>query len=245
MSPIFRVETVAEIDSTNEELKRRALAGAEAGLVLRSDLQSAGRGRRGRNWVSEPGNLYLSLLLRPEKSPAVAATLGFVAAIALGRMLRVLVPVPVLHKWPNDVLVDGRKISGILLESGGITSGKVDSLVLGIGLNLRHHPAEGLYPTTDLVAAGGPQLAPDQALDLLLEEFRPLYERWLRDGFAALRAEWLAHCIGLGEIVLARLDREEVSGHFEDIETDGTLVLALADGTKRRIAAGDIFVPQR
>lgn len=245
MSLIFRVETVAEIDSTNEELKRRALAGAEAGLVLRSDVQTAGRGRRGRSWVSEPGNLYLSLLLRPDKTPAEAATLGFVAAIALGRLLRVLVPVPVLHKWPNDVLVDGRKISGILLESGGITSGKVDWLVLGIGLNLRHHPADGLYPTTDLVAAGGPQLTPDQALDLLLAEFRPLYDRWLRDGFAALRDDWLAHASGLGETVLARLDREEISGRFDDVETDGTLVLALADGSERRIAAGDIFVPQR
>lgn len=245
MSLIFRVETVAEIDSTNEELKRRVLTGAEAGLVLRSDLQTAGRGRRGRNWVSEPGNLYVSILLRPMKSPAEAATLGFVAAIALGRLLRAILPVPVLHKWPNDVLVDGRKISGILLESGGVTGGKVDWLVLGIGVNLRHHPAEGLYPTTDLQAAGGPHLTPDQALDLLLGEFRPLYERWVADGFAGLRAEWLSHCTGLGETVLARLDREEVSGRFDDIDADGTLIMALADGSARRIAAGDIFLVQR
>lgn len=245
MSLIFRVETVAEIDSTNEELKRRALAGAEAGLVLRSDLQTAGRGRRGRNWVSEPGNLYLSLLLRPDKSPAEAATLGFVAAIALGRLLRALLPVPVLHKWPNDVLVGGCKISGILLESGGITAGKVDWLVLGIGLNLRHHPENGVYPATDLLAAGGPQLTPDQAMNLLLAEFQPLYDIWLRGGFAALRAEWLGHCAGLGEIVRARLENEEISGRFEDIEGDGTLVMLLADGSRRRIAAGDIFVPQR
>lgn len=245
MSLIFRVETVAEIDSTNEELKRRALSGAEAGLVLRSDLQTAGRGRRGRNWVSEPGNLYVSLLLRPNKTPAEAATLGFVAAIALGRLLRAVVPVPVLHKWPNDVLVDGRKISGILLESGGVTGGKVDWLVLGMGVNLRHHPAEGIYPTTDLIAAGGPNLTPDQALDLLLGEFAPPFAIWQRDGFAALRADWLAHCAGLGEAVLARLESEEISGRFDDIDADGTLIMALADGSKRRIAAGDIFVPQR
>jgi len=245
MSLIFRVETVAEIDSTNEELKRRALTGAEAGLVLRSDLQTAGRGRRGRQWVSEPGNLYVSLLLRPGKPPAEAATLGFVAAIALGRLLRAIVPVPVLHKWPNDVLVDGRKISGILLESGGITGGRVDWLILGMGVNLRHHPVGSLYPTTDLIAAGGPNLTPDQALDLLLAELQPLLILWQWEGFAALRDAWLAHCTGLGETVLARLEGEEISGRFDDIEADGTLVMALADGTKRRIAAGDIFVPQR
>lgn len=245
MSLIFRVETVAEIDSTNEELKRRALAGAEAGIVLRAGLQTAGRGRRGRNWVSEPGNLYVSMLLRPGKSPADAATLGFVAAVALGRLLRAVLKVPVLHKWPNDVLVDGCKISGILLESGGVTGGKVDWLVLGMGVNLRHHPPAGLYPTTDLVAAGGPSLTPDQALDLLLAEFRPLYELWLGQGFAALRAEWLAHGAGLGETVLARLEKEEVSGRFDDIEADGTLIMGLSDGSRRRIAAGDIFVPQR
>ena len=245
MSLIFRVETVAEIDSTNDELKRRALAGAEEGLVLRAGLQTAGRGRRGRNWVSEPGNLYVSLLLRPEKSAADAATLGFVAAIALGRLLRAILKVPVLHKWPNDVLVDGRKISGILLESGGITGGKVDWLVLGMGVNLRHHPEASLYPTTDLVAAGGPSLTADQALDLLLAEFQTFYETWLSQGFAALRADWLAHCAGLGETVLARLEKEEVSGRFDDIEADGTLIVALSDGSRRRIAAGDIFVPQR
>lgn len=245
MSLIFRVETSAEIDSTNDALKARALLGVEEGVVLRADVQTAGKGRRGRGWVSEAGNLYMSVLLRPKKSPAEAATLGFVVAIALGRLLRAVLKVPVHHKWPNDVLVDGAKISGILLESGGVTGGKVDWLVLGIGVNLRHHPAETLYPTTDLLAAGGPSLTPDQALDLLLAEFHPLYGAWVADGFAALRADWLAHCRGLGEPIIARLDREEISGRFEDIDADGTLLLRLDDGVLRRVAAGDIFLVSR
>lgn len=245
MSLIFRVERVAEIDSTNEALKARAVAGAEEGIVLRADVQTAGKGRRGRQWVSEAGNLYMSVLLRPHKGPAEAATLGFVVAIALGRMLRALLNVPVQHKWPNDVLVDDRKISGILLESGGISGGEVDWLVLGIGVNLRHHPDGALYPTTDLVAAGGPALTPDQAMDLLLAEFAPLYEVWVRGGFAALRADWLAHGKGVGEAIVARLDREELSGRFEDIDPDGTLLLRLTDGSVRRIAAGDIFLASR
>lgn len=245
MSLIFRVETQAEIDSTNDALKARALLGAEEGIVLRADAQTAGKGRRGRGWVSEAGNLYMSILLRPKKAPTEAATLGFVVAIALGRLLRAVLKVPVHHKWPNDVLVDGAKISGILLESGGITGGKVDWLVLGIGVNLRHQPADTLYPTTDLLAAGGPSLTPDQALDLLLAEFQPLYEAWVAGGFAGLRADWLAHCRGLGDPIVARLEREEISGRFEDIDTDGTLLLRTDDGILKRIAAGDIFMAAR
>lgn len=242
MSPIFRVESVAEIDSTNDALKARAVAGAEDGLVLRADRQLAGRGRRGRAWTSEPGNLYVSLLLRPEKAPAEAATLGFVAAMAIGNLLRAVVAKPVTLKWPNDVLVGGAKISGILLESGGMAGGKVDWLVLGMGVNLRHHPEATLYPTTDLVASGGPALAPDKALDLLLGEFQPLYDRWLGEGFAALQSDWLSHCGGLGTRIIARLPGEELAGVFAGIESDGTLLLTRDDGTTRRIAAGDIFL---
>lgn len=241
MPVIFRVETVEEIGSTNDALKLRASEGAEEGLVLRAERQTAGRGRRGRSWTSEPGNLYVSLLLRPEKAPAEAATLGFVAAIAIGNLLRALMSVPVTLKWPNDVLVDGAKISGILLESGGVAGGKVDWLVLGIGINLRHHPDSALYPTTDLVAAGGPALPPAQTLDLLLAEFQPLYERWLAGGFAVLREDWLRHARGLGSPILARLGSEEVPGIFAGIEGDGTLLLTTEGGGTRRIAAGDIF----
>lgn len=240
MPLIFRVEAVEAIDSTNDALKARAEAGAEEGLVLRADRQLAGRGRRGRSWASEPGNLYVSLLLRPRKEPAEAATLGFVAAMAIGNLLRALVRVPVGLKWPNDVLVDGAKVSGILLESGGVAGGKVEWLVLGMGVNLRHHPDGTLYPTTDLVAAGGPELSPAQALDLLLGEFQPLYQRWLAGGFAQLRADWLSQCRGLGTRIVARLPGGEVAGIFSGIEPDGTLLLEGPDGL-RRIAAGDIF----
>ncbi|TDQ80537.1 BirA family biotin operon repressor/biotin-[acetyl-CoA-carboxylase] ligase [Dongia mobilis] len=241
MSLIFRVESVAEIGSTNDALKQRAAEGGDAGLVLRADRQLSGRGRRGRSWTSEPGNLYVSILLRPRKPAAEAATLGFVAALAIGNLVRALVAQPVTLKWPNDVLVGGAKISGILLESGGPEPTRPDWLVLGMGVNLRHHPAGALYPTTDLVAAGGPALPPDRALDLLLAEFQPLYQRWQDDGFAALREEWLRHAQGLGARILARLGGEEAAGTFAGIEPDGTLLLETETGVIRRIAAGDIF----
>ncbi|HVT52810.1 MAG TPA: biotin--[acetyl-CoA-carboxylase] ligase [Dongiaceae bacterium] len=243
MTIAFRIEEVAAIDSTNEALRRRAVEGVPEGLVLRADEQTAGRGRRGRGWSSPPGNLYVSLLLRPDCAPAMGATVGFVAAIALGAVLRTLTPVPVLHKWPNDLLIGGAKMTGVLLEAGTRPNGRLDWLVLGIGVNIVSHPETGLYPTTDLVASGGEAVAPQDLLRRFLTGFGPAYDTWCRSGFGAVREAWLAHAAGIGETVVARLEREEISGRFADLDADGTLVMALDGGRQRRIAAGDIFFP--
>jgi BirA family biotin operon repressor/biotin-[acetyl-CoA-carboxylase] ligase len=243
MTIAFRIEEVAEIDSTNEGLRQRAAAGAAEGLVLRADTQTAGRGRRGRGWNSPPGNLYVSLLVRPDCAPVVGATLGFVAAIALGAVLRDLTPAPVLHKWPNDVLVGGGKITGMLLEAGTRSDGRLDWLVLGLGVNIVSHPEGGIHPATDLVASGGQAITPQDLLQRFLTGFGPAYDTWNRSGFGTLRAAWLAHAAGIGDAVVARLEREEISGRFADLDPDGTLVMALDGGGQRRIAAGDVFFP--
>jgi BirA family biotin operon repressor/biotin-[acetyl-CoA-carboxylase] ligase len=243
MSITFRIEEVPAISSTNLALRERAAAGEPEGLVLRAEQQSSGRGRRGRGWESPPGNLYVSLLLRPTGTPAFGATLGFVAAVALGKVLRNLTPAQVFHKWPNDLLIDGKKMSGLLLEAGARPDGKLDWLVLGIGVNIVSHPEAGLYPTTDLVASGGEAVSPRALLGRFLEAFAPLYEKWRMEGFMAVRDAWLEHAFGLGKEIVARLEREEVAGHFADLDSDGTLIMALKDGQMRRIAAGDIFFP--
>jgi len=244
MTIAFRIEEVPAIDSTNEALRRRAAAGEPEGLVLRADAQLAGRGRRGRGWESPPGNLYVSLLLRPDCRPGEAATVGFVAAVALGAVLRALVPsVEVRHKWPNDLLISGAKMTGLLLEAGTRPNGKLDWLVLGLGVNVISHPAQGPYPTTDLAASGGPVIAPRALLEHFLERFGPAYDAWCAGGFAAIRSDWLAHAAGLGETVIARLEREEVIGRFADLDADGALVMRLESGAQRRIAAGDVFFP--
>jgi BirA family biotin operon repressor/biotin-[acetyl-CoA-carboxylase] ligase len=248
MSIAFRIEQVPAIDSTNEALRRRAApdgggVGEPEGLVLRADRQTAGRGRRGRGWSSPPGNLYVSLLLRPDCAPAMGATVGFVATIALGAVLRGLTPAPVLHKWPNDLLIGGAKMTGVLLEAGTQPNGKLDWLVLGMGVNIVSHPEAGLYPTTDLVASGGQAIAPQDLLERFLTRFGPAYDTWCRTGFAAMRGAWLAHAAGIGDKVVARLEREEISGRFADLDPDGTLVLSLDGGRRRRIAAGDVFFP--
>jgi BirA family biotin operon repressor/biotin-[acetyl-CoA-carboxylase] ligase len=239
MSLKFRIEQVAEIDSTNEACRQRALAGEAAGLVIRADRQTAGRGRRGRSWTSPSGNLYASILLRPQRPVSEAAALGFAAVTAIGDVAEALLPAGarVEHKWPNDLLINGGKASGILLEA------QPGFVVLGIGVNVASHPADTPYPATDLVAAGAAPIGPQAVLERLLTAFAPLYDTWERDGFAALLPAWRRRAAGLGEAIEVRLERETIVGTFLDLEPDGTLRLGLSDGTERRIAAGDVYFP--
>jgi BirA family biotin operon repressor/biotin-[acetyl-CoA-carboxylase] ligase len=239
MSLAFRIEQVAEIDSTNEACRLRALAGEAAGLVIRADRQTAGRGRRGRSWNSPEGNLYASLLLRPARPVSEAAALGFAAVTTMGDVAEALLPTAaeVRHKWPNDLLINGRKASGILLET------QPGFLVVGIGVNIMSHPMDTPYPATDLIAEGAAPLSPQMLLERVLAALAPLYDQWEADGFASLLPAWRRRAAGLGEPIEVRLERETLSGLFKDLEPDGTLRLVLADGTERRIAAGDVYFP--
>ena len=239
MSLSFRIEQVTEIDSTNEACRLRALAGEGAGLVIRADRQTAGRARRGRSWNSPAGDLYASLLLRPTRPVSEAAALGFAAVTAMGDVAEELLPgaAQVRHKWPNDLLINGRKASGILLET------QPGFVVLGIGINVASHPADTPYPATDLLAESAMPMAPQALLERFLAAFSPLHETWEADGFPALLAAWRRRAAGLGAPIEVRLERETLSGVFRDLEPDGTLRLALSDGTERRIAAGDVYFP--
>lgn len=239
MSLAFRIEQLAEIDSTNEACRLRALAGEAAGLVIRADSQTAGRGRRGRAWTSPPGNLYASVLLRPERPASEAAALGFAAVAALGDVAEALLPAAaqVRHKWPNDLLINGRKASGILLEA------QPGLVVLGLGVNIASHPGDTPYPATDLVCEGASPMPAQRLLERFLAAFAPLHDAWQAAGFAALLPAWRRRAAGLGEAIEVRLERETLAGTFRDLEPDGTLRLGLADGTERRIAAGDVYFP--
>ena len=239
MSLAFRIEQVAEIDSTNEACRLRAMAGEAAGLVIRADRQTAGRGRRGRTWSSPTGNLYASLMLRPARPVSEAAALGFAAVTAVGDVAEALLPATasVRHKWPNDLLINGRKASGLLLEA------QPGFLVLGIGVNILSHPADTPYPATDLTAEGAAPITAQSLLERFLRAFAPLYEAWVVNGFAALLPAWRRRAAGLGAAIEVRLERETLTGTFQDLEPDGTLRLVLANGTERRIAAGDVYFP--
>jgi len=241
----FRPIYFDSVTSTNDELKKRARTGAPEGILVVAREQQAGRGRGGRQWTSKPGNLYMSLLLRPAGNAAAVAQISFLAAVALAAALVKITPdlTPKL-KWPNDVLVDGSKISGILLESSAQTGGGVDWLVLGIGVNVAHHPDDVGQAATSLHALGAIECTAFSLLAVLAPLLRHWLDIWNEAGFAPLRQAWLERAASLDGPVRVRLPNEEFSGTFRDLDGSGSLIVELSDGTLRSITAGEVFLPR-
>lgn len=240
----YRLLAFDSLASTNDEACRLAQEGAVEGTVVWTQRQTAGRGRRGRRWLSPPGNLYCSLILRPCAAPGVAAQLGFVAALALGDAISEVAPpgVEPRFKWPNDLLVADRKVAGLLLESAGGHGGTLDWLVVGCGLNVTRHPdlTDG-FPAISLRAVGGSPTDPYDMLRRFLTQFQPRYAHWLKQGFAALREAWLQRAVRLGAEIDVRLADRRLHGKFVDLDDTGALVLALNDGSREVVSAGDVY----
>ncbi|MDP2619486.1 MAG: biotin--[acetyl-CoA-carboxylase] ligase [Hyphomicrobiales bacterium] len=239
-----RVLQFGSIDSTSSEAFRRAEAGEAGHLWIVAERQLKGRGRRNRAWTSERGNLYASVLLRPPVPATRAGELSFVAAVALYDAIAVAAPAvagKLALKWPNDLLISGRKVSGILLESRAAAGASLDALVIGFGVNCASHPGGVDYPVTDLASEGAPVL-PAGLFGVLAAEFSAAYETWtLGEGFAAIRSAWLARAAGLGAAITVRLPNREIRGIFEALGPDGALAVRGADGALRHIAAGEVF----
>ena len=240
----FQVIALDSVDSTSEEARRLAMRGSEGDIIIVASRQTAGRGRDGRTWVSPPGNLYSSTLLRPDCSPAVAARIGFAASLATSEAVAEVLPEGsrVSCKWPNDVLVNGRKVSGILLESSAAGSETMEWLIVGIGVNVAHAPESpnAVYPATSLVAEGAVDVAAQSLLDRIAERLAAWLTVLTDAGFEPLRQAWLRRAYGLNAPLTARLATESIQGVFLDLDGDGALVLRTASGV-RRIAAGDVF----
>lgn len=212
-----------------------ARQGVDEGLWLRAERQTAGRGRQGRQWTSPAGNLYASTLVRMRPSDPPAATLAFVAAVALHEAVGVY-GVSAAIKWPNDLLVDGAKLSGILLERSD------DAVVVGIGVNLAHHPDLSDRATTSL-ATVGVAVGAEPFAEVLAEGFARWLGRWRGEGLATVRAAWLAAAHPPGTALTARLpDGSAWNGLFDGLDPDGALILRLASGERRVIHAADVFL---
>jgi BirA family biotin operon repressor/biotin-[acetyl-CoA-carboxylase] ligase len=222
------------VDGTNAEARRRAAAGAPDRTLVWAREQLAGRGRRGRHWASPPGNLYCTLLLRPLIPVRDWGQLCFVAAVGLRQAIAALAPAlnPQL-KWPNDLLLDGRKLSGTLLEASG-----ADWVLIGTGVNLASHPDD----TATSLAAHGIRLPPKRLLEAYMAALLPWIDRWQQEGFAPVRQRWLEHAVGLGQPITVRLADQELDGRFAALDPSGALILQQTDGT-RRIEAGEVFLP--
>lgn len=246
LPPAYGLVAFDSIDSTNDEAKRLARGGAPDNTLVWARSQSAGRGRGGRTWLSPPGNLYLSIVLRPESPTHRAVELGFVAAVALGAAIEELVgPDPRLaFKWPNDVLFDGRKVAGILIEAESAAEpGRLDWMVLGVGVNVRSHPEETAFPATSLAGEGCPPVTAEALRDAFAAQFLAWRGRWQDEGFAPVRAAWLARAKGIGAQITVRLPNATLQGTFIDLDADGALLLGAGTGDAdiRRISAGDVF----
>ena len=236
MSGSFAIVThLAITGSTNDWLAAHAADLAD-GHWVRADAQTGGRGRRGRAWTSLPGNLFASVLTRPQAGEGPSQHLSFVAAVALARALDAWVaPERLTLKWPNDVLLDSVKVAGILLEKQG------EATIIGFGINLAAHPGDSERPATSLAAAGVAVPAPAVVLSRLAETFADARAAWRDHGFATTRATWLARAAGLGAPLVAHLGSETLTGVFEGLAADGALELRLDNGTRRAVHAGEVF----
>jgi BirA family transcriptional regulator, biotin operon repressor / biotin---[acetyl-CoA-carboxylase] ligase len=234
MTEKFTVWHHDTIGSTNDEARRLAAEGAPHGTVVHADEQTAGRGRVAHKWFSPPGNLYISILLRTGQPVARTAELSFVSALAVADTAEALLPrqTRAMLKWPNDVLVGGAKIAGILLEQ------VEDATIIGIGLNVLEAPSNAAYKTTTIVANGG-IASVDGARDILLDRLAHHVSAWQADGFAPIREAWLERSYPIGAAIRASSAGQPLAGNFAGLDLDGALLLDTPQG-RRRIVAGDV-----
>jgi BirA family biotin operon repressor/biotin-[acetyl-CoA-carboxylase] ligase len=240
----YRLAVFDALESTNEQARRMAMDGAPDGTVIWAKSQTAGRGRQGRQWQSPEGNMFCSIIARPDMPPAEAAQFSFVTALAMGQAVADLLPdgVEMHYKWPNDLLLDGKKAAGILLESSGVASGRLDWLVIGAGLNVAEFPdvTDG-YPATSLRALGARPVPLQDIVMRFVAGFAHWRGRWQNEGLSVVREAWLARAARLGETITVRLPNEQLQGRFSGLDEGGGLLLDMNDGSRRTITAGDVF----
>jgi BirA family transcriptional regulator, biotin operon repressor / biotin---[acetyl-CoA-carboxylase] ligase len=239
----IEIVTLDQIDSTNDEARRRADAGATGPLWIRANSQTKGRGRRGRSWLSEPGNLFMTGLLTLDCTPLEAANLSFVTALAVAQAIDHFVDQrEVLLKWPNDVLLAGQKTSGILLESW--TSPHGLQIAIGIGVNVVTKPEnldQGITCIADHALPDRNHCDAATLFTYILHHFHNSLALWREQGFEPIRVAWLARAKGLGQPIVARLPHETLEGLFRGLGRDGALELELPNGRRRDVTAGDVF----
>ena len=241
--PGYFIHTLDLTDSTNLECRKMAENGSDEGLIVQALSQSSGRGRRGRSWSSPKGNLYFSMLIKPECKIGKALGISFLSAVAMCDALGAILPpmVEVRVKWPNDVLINQRKCCGFLLESSSDNCGNVNWVIIGTGVNVESFPENVDYPATSLSFEGSPNLELRTVLLSFVRHFKRWRNVWEEEGFNPIRKAWIDRSIGIGEKITARLAEVSYTGIFSDLTADGALVMITDEGREVVVTSGDIF----
>ena len=239
----YRLSHHANIGSTNQEALDLARSGDPGPIWVVADVQTRGRGRTGRDWCSPSGNLHATLLLVDPCEARVLPQLGFVAGVALARALQAIAgsDCGLALKWPNDILVDGAKLAGILVEAVSTPAG-VLAAVMGFGVNCDSHPSDLVYPATHLTAVVGQSGTRDLLLSTLSALIPDVLDLWDRGtGFATIRAEWLRHALPVGSALAVNRPDGRYKGKFKTVDADGRLILETNSGVLT-VEAGDVFL---
>lgn len=237
-----------EVGSTNDWAEELAQCGAEQGTVAVAEAQTAGRGRLDREWFSPKGGLWFSIVLRPKLLPAQAVRLVFVAGLAVAETLHEEFGLKVETKWPNDVLLNGKKMCGILLEMS-TTEEKVNFVVMGVGVNANF--TENVFPeelrnvASSLENELGHQVRLEDLFGRLLERLENAYELYLERGFTPILERWKEYAGFLGRKVEVADQNQKMSGLALDVDQDGALAVKLENGTIRRVLVGDVSLQMR
>lgn len=242
-----RLEYLKHTVSTNADAFKMAENGAIEGTVVLADSQSGGKGRRGRVWASPAGvNLYCSVVLRPAIMPHEAPQLTFISAVAVARAIELTTSLTAEIKWPNDLLISGKKVAGLLNEMSAETDG-INFVILGIGVNLNmsigQFPDDLRHPATSLLLESGSVVDRSRFAGTMLNELDLLYTDFLAHGFGPVREEWQQRCNANGRRVLVNDSGTECTGgQFVGIDTDGALLLRADNDVVHRITCGDVRI---
>ena len=239
-----RLLCLGTAESTNLVARQLAEEGSPEGTVVLADCQTGGKGRLGRSWLSPPGvNFYGSVVLRPALVPRKAAQVTFITSLAAARALRESFSVEAQVKWPNDILLNGKKIGGVLNELC-VFQEKINYLVLGLGVNLNmtgdQLPERGVFPATSVMLERGGAVSRELFARNYLRLLDRLYVRYLEEGFSSLRQEWESYCGMLGRLVDMDVEGRRVSGEVLGIDEEGALLVRGRDGREERLLSADI-----
>ena len=239
-----RIYYFAQVPSTNAVARELVPAGAPDGALAVAEEQTGGRGRLGRGWFSPPGKgVWCSLILYPPVNPAAAPPLTMLTAVAVARAVRRVAGLTPGIKWPNDLLLGGKKFCGILTEMSAEME-RINYIIIGAGINVNLNqedfPGEIANVATSLKAYAGRTVSRVELLQAYLQEMEVLYRIWLKEGFAPVLKLWKELCVTLQRPVRVSGLKESVEGWAEDVDEEGSLILRLADQTIRRLTAGEV-----